>query len=155
MHKLQFLCTNHRTWLSDNPKAAASTWSQTYSRSLELCEECRYSEALRYAGAAFEAADMLLNQEKQIRGNAINRFCDSAALLVQLLYRLEEKHLARTILAAAIDRMNKLPGHTFPRSLLLQGCQRLMAIENDIPSPDLIFSSSSFATSTPGSAALH
>lgn len=134
MLKLQFLCTHHRHRLSENPTAASSIWGHAYSASLEFIAEYNYAQALRHAGAAFEIAELLLAKHTAITEKDISRFSDSGALLIQLLYRLDEARLASTILAAAIGRLEQLISCGEHRGTVLDGCQRLMQIGDDLPS---------------------
>ena len=155
MTKLRFLCSNHRSWLSHHPAAAAAMWAQAYSQALELREECKYAEAVLHAGAAFETADLLLAQQTPIETRAINRFSDSAALLAQLLYQLREGRLASAMLGAAVNRLESLSSGGTPRSITLAGCQRLMRVSNGFPEQAPSSAVQTRVTHAPGAIQIH
>lgn len=133
MQKLQFLCANHRAWLFDIPRAAASTWAQAYSRSLELVDEAHYPEALRQAGCAFETAELLLAEPMAAPERAVSRFSDSGVLLVQLLKRVGQVDLAADIRERAIFRLQGLLKGGAARPVVMEGCRRLMRMNEDLP----------------------
>lgn len=133
MQKLQFLCANHRAWLFDNPRAAAATWAQAYSRSLELVDEAQYPEAVRHAGCAFETAELLLAETIAAPERAVSRFSDSGVLLVQLLKQVGQVDLAVDIRERAIFRLQGLlQGHA-ARPVVMEGCRRLMRMNDELP----------------------
>lgn len=135
MQKLRFLCATHRHWLHDNPLAATSLWQHSLLRSQELAEEAEYLDAARHAGTAFETAGILLNRAPRPGATDIRRFTDSCAMLVDLLYRLEEHHSARNMTAAAISQMEQLLLRGVARKSVLAACQRLLELGMDVISP--------------------
>ncbi|NQX87045.1 MAG: hypothetical protein HRT77_00120 [Halioglobus sp.] len=127
--KFQFLCSNHREWLAKNPQAALNAWRQNYQRSVDLSDDEDFVEAARHAGAAFEAADIILCQGWQPKPTAISQFTDAAVLLVQLLYQLREPRLAANVLGSTLSRLEKmLVGNPDQRRDILAGCARLQCI---------------------------
>lgn len=138
MHKLQFLCSNHRAWLSSNPRAAINTWRTSYCRSLDLAEEEDYLAAARYAGAAFESAEITLSHPWQSVSTGIGRFAETTVLLVQLLYRLQEPRLAAGVMGAALARLERmLVVDGVDRVEVLAGCERMQRMADELlPSGD-------------------
>lgn len=128
MTKLQFLCSNHRRWLCDNPDAAIRTWMESYSRSLDLVDEHDYSPALNHAGTAFEISEIVLGQTMPVTPIAIHRFADSSVLLAQLLYLEQQGDSARAVLAAAVVRLEKLLVLGIEKSTVLAGCEQLLKV---------------------------
>lgn len=136
MKKFQFLCANHHRWLIYNPQAATHIWSQSYNHSLDLVEECNYLEAINHAGAAFEASEIILDQEAPATAADIHRFADSGVLLARLLHSMREGSFASAVLASAIDRFEQLLILGVERKAVLAGCQRLLQVEENSTSVD-------------------
>ncbi len=126
MSKLRFLCPTHRDWLGANPEAAHALWQSSRQRSLELLEEQDFTAAARHAGAAYEAAGILLSQDAAPAAPEIGRFTDATALLGELLLILGEREAARLVNAAAISRMEQLLVSGVHRRLVLACCERLL-----------------------------
>lgn len=72
MKKFKFLCANHSLWLSENPKAAADNWLQSYSRSLDFVQECNNRQAINHAGAAFETAKIHMGVHHSVQAGQIH-----------------------------------------------------------------------------------
>lgn len=153
MAKFQFLCSNHRRWLADNPEAANRTWRESYSRSLDLVEEYDYAQAISYAGAAFETADIVLRQSGQKTSSAIRLFASSCVLLTQLLYAQKQGEVARAVLAASLARFEQLLVLGTHRSEVLAGCAELLKIGERPDCRDDLFSGR--ASTTAASSQIH
>lgn len=128
MTKLQFLCSNHRQWLLDNPGAAIRTWMESYSRSLDLLDEQDYQLAISNAGTAFEASEIVLGQGCPTTPLAIRRFADSGVLLAQLLFLDRKGDSARAVLAASVARFEKLLVLGIEKKAVLAGCEQLLKV---------------------------
>ncbi len=126
MNKFQFLCINHRRWLSDRPEAAVNTWLQSYSRSQDLAEERSYLEAINHAGAAFEASEIVLGHKTVVTSIDIDRFADSGVLLARLLSTVGESKFAHAVIGSAIDLFERLLVAGCEQATVLAGCQRLL-----------------------------
>ncbi|MFT4615097.1 MAG: hypothetical protein ACI9NT_002249 [Bacteroidia bacterium] len=146
MKKFQFLCTNHRRWLSGNREAAIHTWLQSYSRCLDLVDERNYLLAINHAGAAFEASEIALNQENPATSVTIQRFADSGVLLAQLLYWTKESRFASAVLASSIARFEKLLVLGVERKTVLAGCERLLEVGESLTCFDCSFGGNANAT---------
>lgn len=129
MKKFQFLCNNHRDWLTLNPSAALNTSLQAYSQSLSLAEEYAYPQAINHAGAAYEASLIVLNSRTSETGNTVERFTDASVLLARLLYITGESKFAGSVLAAAIARLERLLLLGSMQKIVLTSCERLFDIE--------------------------
>ncbi|MEP4485610.1 MAG: hypothetical protein ABJ013_08285 [Halioglobus sp.] len=124
MLKLKFLCMRHRRWLQENRSAAPARWEQAYSSGLVFFEANNYLLAVRHAGTAFEISELLLGEHSTLTQRDINRFTDSATLLVHIMYRLNETRLANEVRADAIDRLESLGSCGGHCQTALQRCRR-------------------------------
>lgn len=139
MTKLQFLCSNHRQWLLDNPTAAIRTWMESYSRGLDLADEREYAQAVSHAGTAFEISEIVLGQATPVTPTAIHRFTDSSVLLVQLLYVEDKSDMARAVLAASVARLEQLLLLGVEKKVVLAGCDRLLNVGESPTSRELAY----------------
>ncbi|MFK7733836.1 MAG: hypothetical protein AB8B48_19605 [Pseudomonadales bacterium] len=128
MTKLQFLCSNHRRWLRENPRAAVRVWMESYSRSFDLLEEHDFRQALLHAGSAFETAEIVLGQAATPDLLLIRRFADSSVLLAQVLYLEQKPDSARAVLAASVVRFERLLALGIEKKAVLAGCEQLMNV---------------------------
>ena len=128
MNKFQFLCSNYLLWLAANPEAAIHTWGRSYYRCIDLTEEQDYKQAITYAGAAYETAEILLKQEPVATAETIHRLADSAILLTKLFYELHESRLAKSVLNATVLHFDRLLLLGAERNAVLHGCARLIEI---------------------------
>lgn len=106
--KLQFLCSNHRLWLADNPGAALRTWQQAFDKGQDLAAAGSLRSAINHAGCALESSDILLEHSPHINDSDITRFNTSCAFLAQLLCQLGEDELAHITLQSALMRLQGL-----------------------------------------------
>ena len=135
--KLNFLCHRHRAWLLNDRNAAAATWVRAYDCAVELLQEEQYLPAIRHAGSAAEAAEILLLGLDKPSARDINRYSEAAVLLAQLLQQVGEKFAARAAIACAVNTLQQLVASGVERPTILAGCERLMRLGDQLISPSL------------------
>ncbi len=106
--KLNFICAQHLSWLAQHPEAAFNTSSSSYERALDLVEEGRPAEAIRYAGCAVETAHLLLDQLIDPDKPLLQLFIDASSLLSEMLAQVQETALAGQVRGGLMIKLEQL-----------------------------------------------
>lgn len=126
MH-IRFLCPSHRYWLNAHPEFARAHFYQCLGATQHHRKYQAWSQALMYAGSAFEAAEILLNRNPRSLSPVVS-FTSAAILLSSTLNELSNSGRALHILHLCYQRLNKeLAGEDNTRLRTLFRCIALIS----------------------------
>ncbi|MEM0954624.1 MAG: hypothetical protein AAGI24_10840 [Pseudomonadota bacterium] len=100
-----FLCSRHRAWLSRRPREALLCWQRFTEEAQRLISAGEWSTALRFAGSALEAAQLMVRDARHCDGNWLSRHAASQDLFEMLAERL----LTATSAVAAEPQLGAAP----------------------------------------------
>lgn len=100
-----FLCPNHRQWLSSNPLAAHTHLRETQDTGQFYRDQGAWQQALPYLGCAYETAEIILVQASRQTSHKIVDFTASAVLLADTLQKLGQKTMSLSIYEQAQRRL--------------------------------------------------
>ncbi|UTF60605.1 hypothetical protein [Gilvimarinus sp. DA14] len=81
-HKKPFLCARHKTLAQQNPARCRALVKRLHSEGRQALHTAQYRKAIPYLGAAFESAEILLQQET-VAHSDIDRYLK---LSLELIY---------------------------------------------------------------------
>ncbi len=77
----KFICPRHRAWLEGSPDVAAPFWRSGFEQAQRLMKQKDWLNAWRHAGAAYEAAQLMVRDAQCCDRSWVRRFSASAAQL--------------------------------------------------------------------------
>jgi len=77
----RFLCPGHRHWLTRHPENVLPVWKDAMEASHRQVCKGQWQNALKFAGTAFEAARLMVNNPQYCDRLWIQRWSASEALL--------------------------------------------------------------------------
>ena len=83
-----FLCARHRAWLRRRPREAVLCWQRFTEEAQRLVSLGEWNTALRFAGSALEAAQLMVRDARHCDGSWLRRHAASQGLFEMLAERL-------------------------------------------------------------------
>lgn len=100
-----FLCPNHRQWLSTHPLAAHAHLRETQDTGQYYREQGAWQQALPFLGCAYETAEIVLVQAEQQTSKKVVDFTATAVLLADTLHKLGQKTMSLAVYEQAQMRL--------------------------------------------------
>ncbi len=102
-----FLCSNHKQFLTANPKVAQKKWHQIIRDARQLVTEEQWSKAVIYYGNALEVSDILLTLNSCEKNQ--ERYVQTALEMMHAVRN--SQHQAETVAFyhMVVNRLNKEP----------------------------------------------
>ena len=101
----KFLCPQHRQWLYLNPKIACCEQMKNYDTAEYYRDMQQLSEAVKFAGCAYESAEIVLTIHAKDIVPAVLSFTASAILLADSLLKSNQQSLAKQVFEQAKARL--------------------------------------------------
>lgn len=106
----EFLCNAHRQQLQQDPVATLNLWITAMQSGQKHYNQHYFAEAVPVLGSAYEAAEILL--EQQVLGSTLsaNHITSAAVLLAKALKEDNQPNASRIILQSARNSIHKYMG---------------------------------------------
>ena len=101
----QFLCANHRQWLSADMNMAKWYYLKWVAIANNYVERGRYREALPFWGCSYELAGLLLNASVGGLSQSIHRYAEAVQGLINTYYALADDGTAESLRVTASSRL--------------------------------------------------
>lgn len=102
----KFLCPQHRQWLYINPEVACTTQHKNYDTAEYYNEIGEITDALKFAGCAYECAEIVLTLHARNIQDATLSFTASAILLGSVLIRGHHTDKGVEVFGQALKRLH-------------------------------------------------
>jgi len=107
--KINFLCTQHRNWLSHQPDEALKCCARYSETGWQLNQQQRWKDALPYMGCAYETASIILSTEALAPDDAREWLMHTLSGLTQTLIKLNHLEVCEYIYEGTMDLLRKEP----------------------------------------------